>query len=86
MRGPDSTAPTRRPLPAKRARVLAVLQAAPAGLRTAEICVAAGFPGGNNADQLLRRMMLDGQLERVRYGLYRLPETLRPPASGSRRR
>jgi AAA domain len=60
---------------ADRSRVLAALQNAPEGLSTSEIISAAGLGSRNAADVLLFRMLADGEVERVRRGVYGLPGT-----------
>jgi hypothetical protein len=54
----------------ERSRVHAVLATAPDGMTSAEIAAAAGLKGRNAADLLLSRMVQDGEIERVKRGLY----------------
>jgi hypothetical protein len=54
----------------ERSRVHAVLATAPDGMSSTEIAAAAGLNGRNAADLLLSRMVQDGQIERVKRGLY----------------
>jgi hypothetical protein len=57
----------------ERERVRAALADHSDGLRAKEITIAANLPGGKATDSLLWRMHKDGEIERVRYGVYRLP-------------
>jgi hypothetical protein len=59
----------------ERSRVHAVLATAPDGMSSKEIASAAELRGGNAADLLLSRMVRDGEIERVRRGLYGLNGT-----------
>jgi AAA domain len=59
----------------ERSRVRAVLATAPDGMSSAEIRAAAGLNGRNAADLLLSRMVQDGEIERVKRGLYGLNGT-----------
>jgi hypothetical protein len=56
----------------ERSRVHAVLATAPDGMSSTEIASAAGLRGRNPADLLLSRMVQDGEIERVKRGLYGL--------------
>jgi hypothetical protein len=56
----------------ERSRVRAVLATAPDGMSSTEIRAAAGLNGRNAADLLLSRMVQDGEIERVKRGLYGL--------------
>jgi hypothetical protein len=59
----------------QRGRVLAALEDADEGLAVAEIVVAAQLRNRNAADILLFRMTTDGEIERVKRGVYGLPGT-----------
>lgn len=59
----------------ERSRVLNVLAKSPEGLAVAEIVSTAGLSTRNAADILLFRMREDGEVERVRRGVYGLPGT-----------
>jgi hypothetical protein len=59
----------------ERSRVHAVLATAPDGMSSTEIASAAALRGRNAADLLLSRMVQDGEIERVRRGLYGLNGT-----------
>jgi AAA domain len=54
----------------ERSRVHAVLATSPEGMSTTEIAAAADLKGRNAADLLLSRMVQDGEIERVKRGLY----------------
>ncbi len=56
---------------AERARVLVALEGKPDGLSVAEIMVAADLRTRNATDVLLFRMAADGEIDRVRKGVYR---------------
>jgi hypothetical protein len=66
---------------AERKRVLAALEGASGGLGVSEIVAAAGLPNRNAADALLFKMAVDGEIERVKRGLYGLPGTRTKMAS-----
>jgi hypothetical protein len=57
----------------QRSRVLAALEEATEGLSTTEIAAAAGLANRNAADALLFRMGNDGDIVRLKRGLYCLP-------------
>jgi AAA domain len=59
----------------ERSRVLKALQDAPEGLRTSEIVAVAELRSRNAADLLLSRMTGEGEIERVKRGLYGTPGT-----------
>jgi hypothetical protein len=59
----------------ERSRVHGVLATAPDGMSSTEIAAAAGLKGRNAADVLLSRMVQDGEIERVKRGLYGLNGT-----------
>jgi len=59
----------------ERSRVLEVLASTPEGMKSTEIALAAGLRGHNAAYLLLSRMVRDGELERVKRGLYGLNGT-----------
>jgi hypothetical protein len=59
----------------ERSRVLKVLQDAPEGLETSEIIGEADLQGRDTAKVLLSRMAKEGEIERVKRGLYGLPGT-----------
>ena len=59
----------------ERSKVRAVLATAPDGMCSTEIAAAAGLKGRNAADLLLSRMVQDGEIERVKRGLYGLNGT-----------
>jgi hypothetical protein len=59
----------------QRSRVLRVLAKAPEGLSTQEIIGAAELLNRGAADTLLSRMAEDGEIERLKAGLYGLPGT-----------
>jgi hypothetical protein len=59
----------------ERRRVHAVLATAPDGMSSTEIAAAAGLKGRNAADLLLSRMVQDGEIERVKRGVYGLNGT-----------
>jgi hypothetical protein len=56
----------------ERSRVRAVLATAPDGMSSTEVRATAGLNGRNAADLLLSRMVQDGEIERVKRGLYGL--------------
>jgi hypothetical protein len=56
----------------ERSRVRAVLATAPDGMSSTEVRAAVGLNGRNAADVLLSRMVQDGEIERVKRGLYGL--------------
>lgn len=57
----------------ERSRVLKALEEAGEPLTTTEIISLANIGSRNTADVLLRRMFRDGQIERLKRGLYGLP-------------
>jgi hypothetical protein len=59
----------------ERSRVHSVLASAPDGMSSMEIASTAGLRGRNAADVLLSRMVQDGEIERVKRGLYGLNGT-----------
>jgi hypothetical protein len=59
----------------QRARVLAVLKGEPEGLGVTEIIGRAQLPTRNAADLLLCKMAADGEIERVKRGVYGSPGT-----------
>jgi hypothetical protein len=59
----------------ERSRVHSVLATAPDGMSSTEIASVAGLKGRNAADLLLCRMVHDGEIERVKRGLYGLNGT-----------
>jgi hypothetical protein len=59
----------------ERSRVHAVLATAPDGMSSTEIASTAGLRGRNAADLLLSRMVQDGEIERVKRGIYGLNGT-----------
>jgi hypothetical protein len=59
----------------ERSRVHSVLATAPDGMSTTEIASVAGLRGRNAADLLLSRMVQDGEIERIKRGLYGLNGT-----------
>ena len=59
----------------ERGRVLAALEDVAGGLGVSEIMAAGEFSNRNALDQLLFRMASDGDIERVKRGLYGLPGT-----------
>jgi hypothetical protein len=59
----------------ERSRVRAVLATASDGMSSGEIKATAGLNGRNAADLLLSRMVQDGEIERVKRGLYGLNGT-----------
>jgi hypothetical protein len=59
----------------ERARIVAALKDAPSdGMSVPEIMVAAEMPNRNAADLLLFKMRSDGEVRRLRRGVYALPE------------
>jgi AAA domain len=59
----------------ERHRVLAALTAGPDGMNVSEIVAAASLVNRNAADNLLFHMLKDGEIERVKRGVYGLPGT-----------
>jgi hypothetical protein len=59
----------------ERARILAALTGADEGLGVAEIMALAPLDSRGNADRMLARMTDDGEIERLKRGLYGLPGT-----------
>jgi hypothetical protein len=59
----------------ERSRVHTVLATAPDGMSSTEIAGAAGLKGRNAVDVLLSRMVQDGEIERIKRGLYGLNGT-----------
>jgi hypothetical protein len=59
----------------ERSRVHSVLATAPDGMSSTEIASVAGLRGRNAADVLLSRMVQDGEIERIKRGLYGLNGT-----------
>jgi hypothetical protein len=59
----------------ERSRVHSVLATAPDGMSSTEIASTAGLKGRNAADLLLSRMVQDGEIERVKRGIYGLNGT-----------
>jgi hypothetical protein len=66
---------------AERGRVLDALAGAVEGLNVSEIQQAAELPSRNAADQLLLKMFREGEVIRVRRGVYRLPNLSEGEAS-----
>jgi hypothetical protein len=59
----------------ERQRVLAALATAPDGMSVAEITTAASMVSRGATDKLLFHMLRDGEVSRVRRGIYCLPTT-----------
>jgi hypothetical protein len=57
----------------QRQRVLRALAAAPDGMRVTEITAAASMKSRNATDNLLFHMLEDGEVTRIKHGVYALP-------------
>ncbi len=58
----------------RRSQVLAILADAPGGLPSMAIAEAAGLPTRSSTDVLLFHMAKDGEIQRLKRGVYGLPK------------